>query len=210
MINFFNSASKYFNETVFQEKKSFELDPTTTVARVALFHFMSPGTKPFVHNYSICYDFPSTMQPLVRRAYQVSREDLSMIDIAIAKAIKTTPPYGNTFYKKLFEICVLGLKALKVTYKSSQVTCMAIEKIIDYIQIEISNHKGTEAKKIDEGLYTDLHIRALAADFELIEKKLGSGDNQGVIRYCRRIIDFLDDQDESYKKDLKIHQEENR
>lgn len=203
MVNLLTVASKYLAETVFPKKKNFELDPTTTVARVALFFYLPAGTKPSINDFKIDYDLPSNMQPLVRIVYHTSREDLGLIDTAITKALKKTPPYKGTFYNQLFSECLKGLAALEETYKSSSITCMAIEKITSYIQIELDRcEKLPQEDAFDDPLYTEKHIRALSADFEIISELYQKENEVSRQRYCRRIIELLNDQDCCYKQSL--------
>jgi hypothetical protein len=205
MVSLFTTATKFITETLFPERKSFELEPTTTIAKVALLHYMPVGTKPSINNFSIKFDLPSSMQPLVRLVYHASREDLTLIDAAIIKALKKYPPHQGSFHRLLFQECIKGLAALKITYSSSSVTCMAIDKMYDYIQLELDKLKEvSHAEALEDELYTEYHIKALAADFEIIAKLNSENNFESQERYCKRINDLLDDQDIHYIKSLGV------
>lgn len=205
MVHLLSVATKYLSEIVFHEKKCFELDPTTTLAKVALFHYMPIGTKPSISDYAITYDLPSQLQPLLRKVTHASREDLTLIDTAIVKALKKYPPYKGTFHRQLFNECLKGLKTLKLTYQTSSITCMAIEKIYDYIALELDKLKEIDAEEPpQDDLYSIEHVKGLSADFDIIAQLHDEEKFESQERYCRRIIDLLADQDECYKQKLGV------
>jgi hypothetical protein len=84
---------------------------------------------------------------------------------------------------------------------------MAIEKIISYIQIELDKWgKLPQKEAVDDPLYTEKHVRALSADFEIISDLCQKENEDSRKRFCKRIIEFLNDQDCNYKKSLGLEE----
>lgn len=112
------------------------LEPLTSVIRLAMLHFVQPGTKIAIYNNRIYHQIPNALQGTIRWTYGNKRNELHNLYRPIVVCSSKYNLEESNNINIIFNYAIKGLNNLKNTYSTdnSDIVCHSINLYKEILQ----------------------------------------------------------------------------